>query len=552
MRVKQFLVTAAMSVAMFASVLSPVRAQQATAPFATVVIAPVGQTMKDVSWLLTAVNFPEISGFVEIMGESYTNGLDKSRPLGVLVSMDNGMPSPLVCIPSKDHKVFFEALEQAGMSADDLGDGLYEFSVGPQLVVAKVANGWIYVGQSEDAVENTPKNPGEMFSIRDLDKRYSLAIRLDLKELPENMKDAAIENLRSGFENAMEQQSAGQSEEQQAMAKEMGEVQMAQLEELINSTQELIVGFAIDRQKQQISLDGALQYAAGSKLAKQMESQGKLKSDYTGLVLPGSSVEFRVTSLATNEDDKKIAKQSFRNSMKQAESQLENSNAPEPIATAVKKFLRGFGEVFEKTIDEGVIDAASSVSVADDTLRILSGARVADGRKVEKEVKDLIGALPKSNDVTVDFDFAKHNGFNLHRVNAKIPSGNEEAQAAFGDSVQVFVATGEKSVIFCLDPTGEAGVKAAIDAMAAKKAVEVSPFTGIVRVASLLGFAQTIKPNPILENVIQAFSQFKDKDTVSINSTILPRGMITRVTIDEGVLKSIGTAAKTGGRNAGF
>lgn len=553
MRIKQWLATAALAVATLAGGLTPIHAQQAAGPVATIVIAPVGQTLKDISWLLTAVNVPEISGFIELMGDSYTNGLDKSRPLGVIITMEDDMPTPLVCLPETDYKAFFEALENASIEADDLGNGMFEFSVGPQLIVAKVANGWIYVGQSEEAVANPPKNPGEFFSVMDMDKRYNLSVRLDLQQLPEELKTSAIENLRTGFENAMDTQSAEQTEEQQAMAKEMGELQMAQLEELINSTQQIVLGWLVDSGKQQIHLDGALQYVAGSKLAKQMESQGKLKSDFTGLVLPGSSGEFRVTSFANSEDDKKVAKQSFRNSMIQVEAQLENSNAPEVVIEAAKKFLAGFGGVFEKTIDEGVIDGAASISVADDTLRIVAGARVADGHAVETALKDLVAGIPANNDVKVEFDIGKHNGMNLHRLSVEIPSGNDEAKAAFGDSLQIYIAGGDKAVVISLDPSGDSGIKSAIDAMLAKKGVDVTPVTGILRVASLLRFAQTINENPILDSAISTISKFSGKDTVTVNSTILPRGMITRLTIDEGVLRTIGTAAKSaGGGNAGF
>lgn len=544
MRVKQWLASAALAVAAFAGLVVPSMAQQSAAPVATVVIAPVERTLEDVAWLIEAVNVQGFSGLVKVMGDSYTTGLDKSKPMGVIVTLEEGMPKALVCLPNLNHKEFFEKLSEASLQVDELGKDLYEVAVGPQLLVAKVTKDWIFVGQNEEAVENVPKNPSELFG--DYHTRYTMSVKIDLQQIPDELKETAIENLRAGFEGAM-QNAPGQTEEQKEAAAEMGELQMAQIEEMINSTQQVVLGWQIDSGKQQVYLDGAVLYTAGSKLAKQMEAQANLKSGFTGLTLPGSSVDVRFTSLATNEDDKKVAKQSMENSLNQMEAQLENSNLPENITEAIQEFAEGFVEIFGKTIDEGVIDGAASASVSDDVLRVVIGGRLADGHALEAELKSLVEELPKTDEVKIEFDVGKHNGFNLHRVSIKVPSNEARAKAMFGDSVKIMIAGGDKAALLALDSTGDATIKAAIDAVKAKPSVDVkSPVQGVIRLTGLLKYAQTLSPNPILENTINELSQYVGKDSVSVNSTILPRGMVTRLTIDEGVLRAAGSAAQTG------
>lgn len=544
MRVKQWFASAALAVAVFAGLVVPSMAQQSAAPVATVVIAPVERTLEDVAWLIEAVNVQGFSGLVKVMGDSYTTGLDKSKPMGVIVTLEEGMPKALVCLPNLNHKEFFEKLSEASLQVDELGKDLYEVAVGPQLLVAKVTKDWIFVGQNEEAVENVPKNPSELFG--DYHTRYTMSVKIDLQQIPDELKETAIENLRAGFEGAM-QNAPNQTEEQKEAAAEMGELQMAQIEEMINSTQQVVLGWQIDSGKQQVYLDGAVLYTAGSKLAKQMEAQANLKSGFTGLTLPGSSVDLRFTSLATNEDDKKVAKQSMENSLDQIEAQLENSNLPENITDAIQEFAEGFVEIFGKTIDEGVIDGAASASVADDVLRVVIGGRLADGHALEAELKSLVEELPKTNEVKIEFDVGKHNGFNLHRVSIKVPSNEARAKAMFGDSVKIMIAGGDKAAIIALDSTGDATIKAAIDSIKAKPSVDVkSPVQGVVRLTGLLKYAQTLSPNPILENTINELSKYTGKDSVSVNSTILPRGMVTRLTIDEGVLRAAGSAAQTG------
>lgn len=544
MRVKQWLASAALAVAVFAGLVVPSIAQQSVAPVATVVIAPVERTLEDVAWLIKAVNVEGIGSLVSSMGDFYTTGLDKTKPMGVIITLEEGMPKALVCLPNSNHKEFFKQLSDAGVQVDELGKDMYEVAVGPQLIVAKVTKDWIFVGQNEEAVENLPKNPSELFG--DYHTRYTLSVKIDLQQIPEELKETAIENLRAGFEGAM-QNAPGQTDEQKEAAAEMGELQMAQIEEMINSTQQVVLGWQIDSGKQQVYLDGAVLYTAGSKLAKQMEAQAKLKSGFTGLTLPGSSVDVRFTSLATNDDDKKVAKQSMENSLNQIEAQLENSNLPENVTEAIQEFAEGFVEIFGKTIDEGVIDGAASVSVADDVLRVVIGGRLADGHALEAELKSLVEEMPKTNEVKIEFDVGKHNGFNLHKVAVKVPSNDAKAKALFGDSVNIMIAGGDKAAIIALDSTGDSTIKAAIDAIKAKPSVDVSsPVQGVVRLTGLLKYAQTLSPNPILEVTINELSQYVGKDSVSVNSTILPRGMVTRLTIDEGVLRAAGSAAQTG------
>jgi hypothetical protein len=103
-----------------------------------------------------------------------------------------------------------------------------------------------------------------------------------------------------------------------------------------------------------------------------------------------------------------------------------------------------------------------------------------------------------------------------------------------------------------MDPIGESAIKAAIDQLASKKQVDVSPVYFVARMAGLLKFAQTVSPNPMLDNTINVLSQFSGRDTVTANATLVPRGMVTRLSIDEGVLRAAGTAAKSGRAQPGF
>ena len=78
-----------------------------------------------------------------------------------------------------------------------------------------------------------------------------------------------------------------------------------------------------------------------------------------------------------------------------------------------------------------------------------------------------------------------------------------------------------------------------------------TPFEGTIEVADILNYAQSISPNSMLDLVIDAIKQSEGKDRVLVNGSVIPRGMVYRLTIEEGVLRAAGAAGKAGQANAG-
>jgi hypothetical protein len=56
----------------------------------------------------------------------------------------------------------------------------------------------------------------------------------------------------------------------------------------------------------------------------------------------------------------------------------------------------------------------------------------------------------------------------------------------------------------------------------------------------------------MLEELVPAFDLLSEDDTIKVTGTILPRGMVMRVSLDEGVLRALGTVLKSGNFAPGF
>lgn len=552
MRLPRFKVAATFALGAAFSLVSPqlgrvLHAQQSK-DVAVVSIAPLDRVLKDTSYLLRASGVPEMGGFVSIMANQYTQGMDRTKPLGATITMDGEIPSATIFVPMTDIKLFFGALAAIGIEPDDLGDGLYEIDTGGQVIYAKDSGDWMFVAQSEEALGDTPADPSA--ALGSLPKNYDFAFRLNAKNVPAEMKDQAMEQIRLGFERSMAQQ-AGQTDEERAAAEEMGNASMEQLEQLVTDLDQLFLGWAVESGAQRTYFDGGVQFVEGSLLAQQADAAQGVTSAYTEFMLPAASAMFRFTSMIA-ESDRPTAKSNFRNSISQVETQLEQADMPEEARELVGELLSGLTKIMEDTIDEGKFDGAGSVSVADETLRLLVGGYISDGNALAAEFKKAAAKLPDAPNVpTFEFDYETYKGVTLHRITSEAKIADPAAKRVFGDKITVTVGTSEKGYVLGLDPTGDAMVKQAIDKLSGSSEKEVTPFEGVMKMESILRYAQTIAPNPILDNMIGKLSEFSGYDKVEVTSRLIRRGGVYRLSIDEGILQAAGAAAKAGGGGGG-
>lgn len=545
MRCHRFIAWAAgLAVVACGSVAPVCQAQQAQRPVGIVSISPLDRLLQDTTYLLRAVNAPEVGGLVSLMANQYTQGFDRSLPLGVSVSLDGQMPSATIFLPVSNREQFFGALAGMGIEPDDLGDGLFEIDASGQTIFAKQVGNWLYVAQMEQALANVPADPAQQLGA--LPQQYNLAISLDVQAVPPELRQVPIDAMRTGLERGMAEQ-RGLSPEEMKRAQELSQANIEQLEQLITDTDKIIVGWNVDSTQQRVYIDIAAQFIAGSKLANSMAAMQNLKTDYGQFAFPDAAIRFNVTSKIT-EEEKATQILNLRNSFAQLEQVV-----PAADKELAKELSAGLLKVMEQTIQEGTFDGGGSVSLADDTLRALVGGRVADGKALEAELKKVAqGVAGKPRAPSFQFDIGQYKGMNLHAVTVPVDTANPNARKLLGENMKVAVATGEKSFMISIDPAGDAALKQAIDRAQAAPAQNATPMTANVEATQLLKFVQSITPNPMLDNALQVIQQYAEKDNVNITARILDRGAMYRISVDEGVLRAAGAAAKGGNRNGGF
>jgi len=277
-------------------------------PVAIVSIAPVERLTQDFTYVARSIGVPEFGGIGSMMTKQYTQGLDATRPAGLVVQMVDSQPMPLAFLPLSNREQFFGALAGAGLVPDDLGSGLYGFDTNGRMIYAKEVGKWLYISQQEDGFANAPADPTALLG--DMPKKYGFALRVNLQALPAEMREMAVSQMRAGFERSLAEQ-GDKTEEEQAAAKEVGEASIAQLERVLNETEQVMMGFSATAAAQKLQIDLAAQFVEGSDLAAQVGKLQGLTSDFTGLLINGAAITMRSTALIS-EADQAMAKNNLR------------------------------------------------------------------------------------------------------------------------------------------------------------------------------------------------------------------------------------------------
>lgn len=508
-------------------------------PMAVVTIGKLEKVQPDIIYLMRAVGSPQIGGFVNIMVDQYSRGLDRERPAGVLVAMQGETPAVVAYLPLENFDDFLESLQPFG-EPDDLGDGKYAMEVGANTVFAMKTEKWLYVGMDEGVLEGLPADPTTLVPASE--ESYEVSARFIVKNVPEELKTMLMDQLSNSLEQAMELQAENQTEEQQKQAEEAAEQTMAQMEKSIAEMDEVLVGWNIDSSSKKTYMDFGIQALEGSDMASDMLKQQEMTTEFPGLAVENAAATLRIgTSIA--EKDAAQAVSSLDAAKAQALTQVdENEEIPDGQAKEVAKAVieKMFG-LLSKTVKEGVFDGGAAVLVDGDKLRTVMGGRIADGEQLATDLKSIFEEVKGNPEVpNIKFDASIYKGVTFHTLALPIPDEGK-AQQVLGTELPIVIGTGKKSFFIAVGDGSEALLKSVLDVNESKGKTKVTPFEFVVQVGQLLRYAQSIESNPILDLAVEGIADYAGKDHVMLQSRSAPRGMVYRFTIEEGVLRAAGS-----------
>ena len=468
---------------------------------------------------------------VRFIAGLYTDGIDTTKPSGAVVTMKDDEPVVTLFVPVKNFDTIITRLEDQFGEGEDAGNGVTKFFLQQEFYL-KEQGSYAVASTDKASLRLVPNDPGKLIKgMQD----YDIAARILVKNIPDEYKEQAIEQLELGFE-------MGAQNLDDDIAEQARESGIEQLSSLINETDEITFGFAINRQQKKSNLDFKITALPGSKLAKQMDALYDAKTKFAGLLNKAAAIRFNLASQAGAEESDQ-AVELIRSLREQIEAGLVDIDAgDEATRDALEAALESILDIAEDTAKSGKSDAGGYVSVADKKLSIVAGGYLADGNKVATTLKDLAKDLgDQTDELRLKFDVEKHKGITLHTLS--IPVNDPEASDLLGERLQIALGTGAESVFASIGEDCVDNLKKAIDQYG-KKPQPAEPLVIEAGVSEIIKFAAALDENqPILQLVAEQLEDLAGNDTISVKVIPAERGVKYSIEIQDGVLKIIGAMA---------
>jgi len=508
-------------------------------PVLVVTLGSVNKLTEDINYVTGVAGQAQAGGMFGLLAGTFTQGMDMTRPIGVVVPMVNGMPQPLALLPTNDIKTVLKRLEAQTGPYDEEKDGTLRIIVGANVVHIQQKGDWAVMGTAKDVLALAPEDPTALFE--GMGDKYDLAVRMKMQQIPAETRNMLTTQLKMGFEQAMALQDGPNAE----ASREAAESSIEQLEQLIEDTDQLQFGFNINKDKKKITVDGSYTAVAGSKLATMYDGTRAIPSQFASVIREGAAAYFHQASSISPEQIED-AKTSMEASMATIRSALDSQaglsdSQREDINELVDRVI----ELFVKSASEGKSDLGALLLADEDGFKFVFGAFVADGNEVASIAKDVAAKVENEPGAPeFKFDIGKYEGVTMHVVEADIPASQDEARRMFGEKLRVHIGTGAKSMYLAFGKDSDKLMKDLIDSGKTETSADRPVGQMRMTMMPMLTYAQSIEANDTVAAMIDALSRSPNGGEMSIVAESIDNGQKFSFEIGEGILQAIGAAVQ--------
>ncbi len=514
-------------------------------PFVTVAITGLDRLLSDINYITTAAETPQSGLILGSMAATFTEGLDRARPAGVVVTMVENVPTPLVILPVTDFNKFLKGLEAFVPPPDVDSDGVMTLSIGPTVVFVKDSNGWAFAARDRAALDSAPADPSTILG--PMTKNHDVSVQLNVQAVPPEMRQMLIQQIETGFEQAAAAQGDQAAQELQRQAAKQ---QIEMLKRMIDQTEKLQFGWVVNPNEKYTGFDFASTAAEGTELAKLQAELQPAPSRFGSFVQPDAAVYMH----SSNKFGPLYKKQSL-DSMAAVPNQVngmvknlvEEGKVSQADADLIEGVVKEILDLSKESIDKGYSDSALLVRTDNGKLGAVMAVSPLNGAKVEAlAAKAKAKIEEKSSEVKLLLNTGKYNGVNMHALEADIPEGEEAPRKMFGDKLQVLIGTAPDTVYLAFGPEGKSFMSKAIDA-AAKGPQPVKdqvPLRLQVSLLPIMEYVQSIAQNSMVDMLLQKLREYPDLTEISMTMKSINRGSVFSVRIEEGILRMGGAAAQ--------
>lgn len=507
-------------------------AQSAPEPSIVISMAPLGEQLDDIKHLVDASGFGNLNFMIQSQVKYYTGGIDRANPSGAYLYFEGDDPQPkwlaMVAVEDPD-----KVLDQIANFADiDEGDEYIIITAdSDDEFLIKESGGYFLISDDKAMFDRAPADPSADLLAAAGD--FNMALRVFGQRVPQELRDKGIELINEGFNRQMEE--LDQADE--ALVRS----QLDQLESLINDTDELVVGYKIDKQKKLLTSKFSITALENSEFAKRFEVINPPgESAFTGFVKDTAAVD-SLLRYQLHEDDVKLYVSLIDKMSTQIIEEIDADGefSDEELAT-IEGASSDIGECLKATLEGKLIDSAALLLMDENSLNLVGGISVVESEKFEKAIKDLVTLAETKAEGVLDvkLNSGTYDDINLHTIHLSIPEEEEEARDMFGSEVEIIVGISPSKVYLGAGNTPLTILTDAIERSKEPKPSEYGQLLYNIRVAPILRFASRATGEDALADMAATLEEDKT-GRITVWSKAIPNGIETNLEAQDGILALI-------------
>lgn len=522
-------------------------------PVAVISFSGYAELKRDLEYLGETSGNPDMAKQLEGLLTFFTQGqglagLDQDKPWGAAAALPEGgfgAPNLLVFLPVNDVQKLLGALAQLTGEPVDKGDGILEIKKDANSVYVKEQDGWAYVAQMPDALGKLPADPMKLLG--GLNEQYDLALRLNIQNVPQALRDFAVDAMKQQVERSLQQAQENANDDDVQLQPQIARHQVETLGKAINEIDAITLGWSIDSEGKRALIDLNMTAIEGSDTAKQLASVSNSASKFAGFLMPEALLTAHINSVAQESDIEQSLTMLGQLRTHIMDSIDEDEDLPDEEAKDLVKELVGEAlDVAEATVKNGRFNGGLTVA-GEGPLTIVAGGTVADGEKLEEVAKKFIKLAENEPDVPeVKLNVDEHKGVKFHTATIPLPDDeeSEKAKQILGDEALVTVGFGPDSFYVALGADGLETIKAVMDKSAEGASEELPPLEISLALAPLMKLAaQQEDANPSVAMIAESLKE-GGADHLKITVRPIENGVQYELEGEEGIIKLIGSGAK--------
>ncbi len=519
-------------------------------PVALLSVASYDELMGDIAYVGKISDNPDLAVGLEAMLKLFTKsrgleGLDKTRPLGVVLQTDGTEMFGYGMIPVTDLEKLLDVLRPFTKGIDVQDDGVFKITTDDKPLYVVEKDGWALASDRVDVVKQQQPSPTE--TLERLSAQYDLALQIQGRNVPASVRGKIVADMRRDSQKDMKRRD-GESEEEHAVRVKVTTQIVDVLVSLVEDVDEVTLGWTLDHQQEKTFAEVTVTAKPDTPTAKLVADLDATKSRFAGFLLPEATISGNWAGTMP-EVKKNVLKTILSAVRKQAMANIAKEDKSEEEKKVARQVAGDVIDVVQKTVENGQVDGGMAVVAAPESLTVLAGGYVADSAQLEKLARQLAAIASSENPLIsrwIQFDAGECEGVRLHTVSVPIPEDakdREKVVSLIGETLDVVVGIGKDSLYVAAGRDAMKTLRQAIQRSAAEAYRSVPPVRFSLAVKSVAEFIAAVgeeKDRPQAQKLAQWLQDQAGADRIELVVTPVERGVRYRVEFDKGILRALG------------